>query len=71
MVTILPSHWMMVTILSSDWFCSWEAEGCLTVIPGNPRSVARQFLRVMLQQLSTNSIFPSILEIPSFHLQIF
>ena len=80
MVTILPSHWLMVTILSSDWFCSWEAEGCLTVIPGNPRSVARQvrsytgisntqlkhccqFLRVCLQQLSSNGVFPLLFQL--------
>ena len=67
-------------ILSCDWLCSWEAEGCLTVIPGNPRSVARQvrsstgisntpytrcsqFLRVCLQQLSSNGVFPLLFQL--------
>ena len=29
----------------------------MTIIPGNPRSVARQFLRVTLHQLSANGLF--------------
>ena len=38
-------------------------QGSLTVIPGNPRSVARQFLRVCLQQLSSNGVFPLLFQL--------
>ena len=48
-------------------------QGSLTVIPGNPRSVARQFLRVCLQQLSSNGVFPLLfqLDLAESHRKLF
>ena len=60
---LLPEIFLVVSRLADMSMYSWEEEGSLVIIPGNPRSVARQFLRVTLQQLSTNGIFPLIFKL--------
>ena len=60
---LLPEIFLVASRIANKPLYSWEAEGQLTVIPGNPRSVARQFLRVCLQQLSNNGVFPLLFQI--------
>ena len=60
---ILPEIFIVASRIARTPLYSWESEGSLTVIPGNPRSVARQFLRVCLQQLSTNGVFPLLFQL--------
>lgn len=60
---LLPEILIVAARIAAQPLYSWEAEGSLTVIPGNPRSVARQFLRVTLQQLSSNGVFPLLFKI--------
>ena len=60
---LLPEIMIVAARIAAQPLYSWEAEGSLTVIPGNPRSVARQFLRVTLQQLSSNGVFPLLFKI--------
>ena len=60
---LLPEMFLVVSRLASANLYSWEEDGSNIIIPGNPRSVARQFLRVTLQQLSTNGIFPLIFKL--------
>ena len=60
---LLPEILLVVARLAGLALYSWEEEGSLIIIPGNPRSVARQFLRVTLQQLSTNGVFPLIFKL--------
>ena len=54
---LLPEIFLVVSRLAASPLYSWEQEGAMTIIPGNPRSVARQFLRVTLHQLSANGLF--------------
>ena len=61
--SLLPEIFIVVSRLAGMSLYSWEEEGSLIIIPGNPRSVARQFLRVSLQQLSTNGIFPLLFKL--------
>jgi len=61
--SLLPEIFIVVSRIASKPLYNWELEGSLTVIPGNPRSVARQFLRVTLQQLSSNGVFPLLFKI--------
>ena len=60
---LLPEIFLVISRLAAAPLYSWEEEGSNIIIPGNPRSVARQFLRVTLQQLSTNGIFPLIFKL--------
>jgi hypothetical protein len=60
---LLPEILILAARIAARPLYSWEVEGSLTVIPGNPRSVARQFLRVTLQQLSSNGVFPLLFKI--------
>lgn len=60
---LLPEILIVAARIAARPLYSWETEGSLTVIPGNPRSVARQFLRVTLQQLSSNGVFPLLFKI--------
>ena len=60
---LLPEIFLVASRIANKPLYSWESEGQLTVIPGNPRSVARQFLRVCLQQLSSNGVFPLLFQI--------
>ena len=60
---LLPEILLVVTRIAARPLYSWEQQDALTVIPGNPRSVARQFLRVSLQQLSHNGVFPLLFQI--------
>ena len=60
---LLPEIFLVTSAIAKKPLYSWEHEGSLTVIPGNPRSVARQFLRVCLQQLSSNGVFPLLFKL--------
>jgi hypothetical protein len=61
---LLPEILLVVSRIARDSQYSWELDSN-TYIPSNSRSIAKQFIRCVLHQLSGNGIFWMI-----FHLKL-